>query len=170
MWSLKITVWLSPNAHDFLAMFLFSDMTLPLTRRKWHSNQGGHVSAFTALHNDEIIPRHPSSKVSAVNSRQFGWRNVNILHPIIPIWNHRVICASFLCCGPGTATENSVFRLKLRKIVFLLWLHIPCLLVASSHWRSFLCTGSINTIISHMLMHIPSFSINNVVTQFSQCR
>lgn len=116
MWSLKIMVWLSPNARDFLAMFLFSATTLPLAGMKWHSSRGGHVSAFTALHNDEIIPRHLSSKVSVVNSRQFGWRNVNILHPIIPIWNHRVICASFICCGPGTVTENSVSRLKSRKI------------------------------------------------------
>lgn len=116
MWSLKIMVWLSPNARDFWAMFLSSNMMLPLKHINWHSNQEGNVSAFTALHNDEIIPRHPSSKVSAVNSRQFGWRNINILYPAVPIWNHRVICASFFCCGPGTATENSVFRLKSRKI------------------------------------------------------
>lgn len=30
MWSLKIMVWLSPNAHDFLAMFLFPNTMLPL--------------------------------------------------------------------------------------------------------------------------------------------
>lgn len=116
MGSLKIMVWLSPNAHDFLAIFLFSSMMLPLVHVNWHGNQEGRVSAFTALWNDDIIPRHPSSKVSAVNSRQFGWRNVNILHAMVPIWNHRVICALFFCCGPGTARENSVSRLKLRKI------------------------------------------------------
>lgn len=110
-------------------MFLFSNMMLPLRHIKWHSNQGGRVSAFTALHNNEIIPRHPSSKVSALNSMQSGWRNVNILHPIVPIWNHRLICSSLFYCDPSTATENSASRLKSRKIelfscngfTYLLW-------------------------------------------------
>lgn len=87
------------------------------------------MSAFTALHNNEIIPRHSSSKVSALNSMQFGWRNVNILHPIVPIWNHRVICSCIFCCDPSTATENSAPRLKSRKtelfscngFTYLLW-------------------------------------------------
>lgn len=70
----------------------------------------GEVMFLRSQHytNDEAIPRHLSSKVSAVNSGQFGGRRVHRWHLLVPVWNRRAVCGSFFsCCGLGTATENS---------------------------------------------------------------